>query len=190
VRTTMSSSNIETGVVLAVHLSSRHTLRKAGQLMIRLLAGEGVEGDAHSGSTVKHRSRVARTPNAPNLRQIHLIHSELHDELRALGFAVGPGEMGENITTQGVDLLNLPAGARLKLGMSAVVEVTGLRNPCVQLNSIKPGLMNATLGRDAHGKLVRKAGVMGVVLVGGEVRPHDQICIERPAAPHRPLEPV
>jgi hypothetical protein len=190
VRTKPASADIETGVVLAVHLSSRHTFHKASQLVIRLLAGEGVEGDAHSGPTVKHRSRVARTPNAPNLRQVHLIHSELHDELRALGFAVAPGEMGENITTQGVDLLGLPTGARLRLGASAVVEVTGLRNPCVQLDSFKRGLMKATLARDPHGKLVRKAGVMGVVLVGGEVRPHDQICVERPAAPHRPLEPV
>jgi MOSC domain-containing protein YiiM len=176
--------------VLAVHLSSRHTLRKESQLTIRLLAGEGVEGDAHSGPTVKHRSRVAKTPDAPNLRQVHLIHSELHDELQAMGFAVGAGDMGENITTQGVDLLGLPAGARLRLGSSAVVEVTGLRNPCVQLDSIGPGLMKATLARDASGRLVRKAGVMGVVLVGGEVRPGDHILVELPAGPHRPLAPV
>jgi MOSC domain-containing protein YiiM len=176
--------------VLAVHLASRHTLRKESQLMIRLLAGEGVEGDAHSGRTVKHRSRIAKAPNAPNLRQVHLIHSELHDELQALGFAVGAGDMGENITTQGVDLLGLPSGSRLRLGPSAIVEVTGLRNPCVQLDSIKPGLMKATLARDAHGTLVRKAGVMAIVLAGGEVRPQDRILIETPAEPHRPLAPV
>jgi MOSC domain-containing protein YiiM len=186
----MARSDIEPGIVLAVSLASRHKLRKEGQLMIRLVAGEGVEGDAHAGSTVKHRSRVARTPDAPNLRQVHLIHSELHDELQALGFAVGPGDMGENITTQGVDLLGLPKGTRLRLGASAVIELTGLRNPCVQLNSIKAGLMNATLARDARGRLLRKAGVMAVVLAGGDVRPGDRIYVERPAAPHRPLEPV
>jgi MOSC domain-containing protein YiiM len=173
-----------------VSLGSRHTLRKANQLLIRLLAGEGVEGDAHSGSTVKHRSRVARTPNAPNLRQVHLIHAELHDELQGLGFPVGPGDMGENITTRGIDLLALPTGTRMRLGASAVIEVTGLRNPCAQLDAIQPGLMRATLARDAHGRLLRKAGVMSVVLMGGDVRPQDQIFVEPPAAPHRPLEPV
>ena len=186
----MPSSEIEIGVVVAVSLGSRHRFRKDNQFAIRLVAAQGVEGDAHSGSTVKHRSRVARTPEAPNLRQVHLIHSELHAELHALGFTIGPGEMGENITTRGVDLLSLPAGTRLRLGASAVVELTGLRNPCVQLESIKPGLMKATLGRDAHGRLVRKAGVMSIVLVGGEVHPQDEILIERPAAPHHPLEPV
>ena len=180
----------ENGVVLAVSLGARHSLRKDNQLVIRLLAGEGVEGDVHSGTTVKHRSRLARTPHAPNLRQVHLVHSELHGELQKLGFAVGPGDMGENITTRGVDLLNLPTGTRLRLGASAVVELTGLRNPCVQLNSIKPGLMKATLARDAQGRLLRKAGVMSVVLAGGEVRPLDQIRIERPAEPYRPLAPV
>jgi MOSC domain-containing protein YiiM len=181
---------LENGVVVAVSFGARHSLRKDNQLVIRLLAGEGVEGDVHAGKTVKHRSRLARTPDAPNLRQVHLVQSELHDELQKLGFAVGPGDMGENITTRGVDLLNLPTGTRLRLGASAVVELTGLRNPCVQLNSIKPGLMKATLARGAHGRLVRKAGVMSVVLSGGDVRPLDQIRIERPAKPYRPLSPV
>jgi MOSC domain-containing protein YiiM len=157
---------------------------------IRLLAGLGVEGDAHMGETVKHRSRVARDPAQPNLRQIHLIHSELHDELRAAGFAVEPGLMGENITTRGFDLLALPAGARLRVGAEAVIEVTGLRNPCSQLDGLQEGLMAATLSRDARGDLVRKAGVMGIVLAGGVVRPGDPIVVTLPSYPHEPLRPV
>jgi len=177
-------------VVAAVSRSAKHTLVKANQDSIRLLSGLGVDGDAHQGATVKHRSRVARDPTQPNLRQVHLIHAELHEELRAAGFIVSAGQMGENITTQGVDLLGLPAGARLCLGGAAVVEVTGLRNPCAQLDRIQPGLMAATLGRNQHGNLVRKAGIMGVVIAGGEVRPGDQIRVELPPQPHRPLAPV
>jgi MOSC domain-containing protein YiiM len=177
-------------VVTAVSRSARHSLTKPNQDSIRLLAGLGVEGDAHLGETVKHRSRVARTPSQPNLRQVHLIHAELHDELGAGGFAVTAGQMGENITTRGVDLLGLPAGTRLHLGDTAVVVVTGLRNPCAQLDRIQPGLMAATLGRDERGNLIRKAGVMGMVLTGGEVRPGDAIRVELPAEPHRSLEPV
>jgi len=177
-------------VVAAVSRSAKHTLVKANQDSIRLLSGLGVDGDAHQGATVKHRSRVARDPTQPNLRQVHLIHAELHEELRAAGFIVSAGQMGENITTQGVDLLGLPAGARLCIGGAAVVEVTGLRNPCAQLDRIQPGLMAATLGRDQHGNLVRKAGIMGVVIAGGEVRPGDQIRVELPPQPHRPLAPV
>ena len=178
------------GVVTAVSRSARHTFSKEAQDAIRLLAGLGVEGDAHMGTTVRHRSRVARTPDAPNLRQVHLIHAELHDELRAAGFAVEAGEMGENVTTRGIPLLDLPAGARLHLGGSAVVEVTGLRNPCAQLDRFRPGLMSAVLGRDESGGLVRKSGVMAVVLAGGEVRPGDPIRVELPPGPHRPLSVV
>ena len=177
-------------VVAAVSRSAKHTLVKANQDSIRLLSGLGVDGDAHQGATVKHRSRVARDPTQPNLRQVHLIHAELHEELRAAGFIVSAGQMGENITTQGVDLLGLPAGARLCIGGAAVVEVTGLRNPCAQLDRIQPGLMAATLGRDQHGNLVRKAGIMGVVIAGGEVRPGDQIRVELPPQPHRQLAPM
>lgn len=165
-------------------------MRKSNQLVIRLLAGLGVEGDAHSGITVKHRSRVARNPNAPNLRQVHLIHSELHDELRAQKLDVAAGEMGENITTRGIDLLALPAGTLLRLGDTAVVEVTGLRNPCAQLDDIRPGLMQATLARDWKGKLIRKAGVMSIVITGGDVRTGDPIHVELPPRPHHALEPV
>lgn len=174
----------------AVSLSERHTLTKPNTHSIRLLPGLGVEGDAHSGITVKHRSRVARDPSQPNLRQVHLVHAELHDALREQGFAVSAGQMGENVTTRGVDLLGLPAGARLHLGDTAIIEVTGLRNPCAQLDRIQPGLMRATLERVQDGSIVRKAGIMAVVLEGGEVRPGDLIRIELPPDPLRPLAPV
>ena len=177
-------------IVMAVSRSARHTLSKPNDAWIRLLAGLGVDGDAHQGATVKHRSRVARDPNQPNLRQVHLIHAELHDELRAAGFDVSAGQIGENVTTRGVDLLGLATGTRLHLGEAAVVEVTGLRNPCAQLDRVQPGLMAATLDRDPQGNLVRKAGIMGVVLTGGEVRPGDAIRIELPPRPHRSLAPV
>jgi MOSC domain-containing protein YiiM len=178
------------GTVIAVSCSPTHTFTKPTQGSIRLLAGLGVEGDAHLGETVKHRSRVARDPTQPNLRQVHLIHAELHDELRAAGFAVSAGQMGENVTTRGVDLLGLPTGTRLHLGKTAIVEITGLRNPCAQLDHFQPGLMAAVLGRDEHGRLIRKAGVMGIVLAGGEVRPGDSIIVELPPEPHQSLELV
>jgi MOSC domain-containing protein YiiM len=152
--------------------------------------GVGVEGDAHAGATIRHRSRRRVNPDEPNLRQVHLIHSELHDELRERGFEVEAGQMGENVTTRGVDLLSLPVGARLRLGDEAVVEVTGLRTPCKQLEKVQPGLMKATLDRAADGSLIRKAGVMGVVAAGGPVRAGDPIRVELPDEPHRPLEPV
>lgn len=178
------------GIVTAVSRSARHTLVKPNEDSIRLLAGLGVEGDAHQGVTVKHRSRVARDPTQPNLRQVHLIHAELHDELRRKGFDVASGQMGENITTSGIDLLGLAAGARLHLGDHAVVEITGLRNPCAQLDKIQPGLMAATLDRDADGNLVRKAGIMAIVLAPGDVRPGDAIRVEPPPPPHQPLAVV
>jgi MOSC domain len=178
------------GVVTAVSRSAGHTLIKPTVDIIRLLAGRGVEGDAHSGATVKHRSRVARDSSQPNLRQVHLIHAELHDTLMEQGFAVSAGQMGENVTTRGVDLLGLPTGARLHLGDTAIVEVTGLRNPCAQLNRIQPGLMGATLERAQDGSLVRKAGIMAVVLAGGDIRPGDPIRVELPPDLHRALAPV
>ena len=176
------------GTVTAVSSGTAHTFSKANQTSIRLIAGQGVEGDAHCGTTVRHRSRVARDPSQPNLRQVHLIHAELQDELRAAGFIVEAGQLGENVTTRGVDLLALPAGARLHLGETAVVEVTGLRNPCGQLDGFQKGLTAALLGRDAQGGLVRKAGVMGVVIAGGEVHPGDSVRVETPTGPHRALE--
>jgi MOSC domain-containing protein YiiM len=178
------------GVVTAVSRAESHTFSKPSQASIRLLAGLGVEGDAHLGRTVQHLSRVERDPNQPNLRQVHLVHAELFDELRAAGFQVLPGQMGENITTRGLDLLGLPTGAKLHLGRQAVVQVTGLRNPCRQLDQLQSGLMAATLGRDEQGGLIRKAGIMGIVVVGGDVRPGDGVRVELPSPPHRALEPV
>ena len=176
--------------VFAVSLRAGHHFGKTPSLLIRLLPGLGVAGDAHMGATVKHRSRVRKDPTQPNLRQVHLIHAELFDELHARGFPVCPGELGENITTSGIDLLALPARTRLHLGAMAVVEITGLRNPCSQIDKFQKGLMQATLERDSRGNLIRKAGVMGVVISEGEVRPGDPILAELPAEAHEPLVPV
>ncbi|MGE0599459.1 MAG: MOSC domain-containing protein [Dehalococcoidia bacterium] len=175
--------------VVAVHRSPAHTFHKRAVPVIRLVAGLGVEGDAHNGVTVKHLSRVAKDPTQPNLRQVHLVHQELHQGLLARGFRVAPGEMGENITTTGLDLLGLPRGARLTVG-EAIIEITGLRNPCLQLDAFPAGLMQACLDRDEVGGLIRLAGVMGIVVTGGEIRPGDPIEVELPAEPHRRLEPV
>ncbi|MEC9280637.1 MAG: MOSC domain-containing protein [Chloroflexota bacterium] len=176
-------------VVAAVSCSAAHYFSKPNQESIRLLIGLGVEGDSHSGETVKHRARVAIDPSKPNLRQVHLIHMELYAELQAAGFDISAGQMGENITTQGVDLLGLPTGARLRI-QDAVVEVTGLRNPCYQLDDFRFGLTKATLDHDEQGNLIRKAGIMGIVLSGGQVSPGDTISVDLPPEPHQPLEPV
>lgn len=178
------------GVVIAVSAKAKHGVNKANRDEVRLIAGQGVEGDAHCGATVKHRSRWRRDPTQPNIRQVHLLHAELHEELAAKGFAVTPGLMGENITTRGVDLLGLPKGAIIRLGPDAVLEVTGLRNPCYQLDQLQQGLMAACLDKTADGELVRKAGVMSVVLAAGLVRAGDQIVIELPAGLHEPLKPI
>jgi MOSC domain-containing protein YiiM len=177
-------------VVTSVSRSARHTFSKPVVLSIRLLPGLGVEGDAHLGETVKHRSRVRKNPHDPNLRQVHLIHEELFAELRRQGFDVGPGAIGENVTTRGIDLLGLPTGTRLRLGRTAVVEITGLRNPCSQLDTFAPGLMAAVLGRDPEGRLVRKSGVMAIVVSGGDVQAGDAIAVELPAGQPRALAPV
>ncbi|HWK44853.1 MAG TPA: MOSC domain-containing protein [Stellaceae bacterium] len=176
------------GIVTAVSRDKTHEFSKPLRDSIRLLAGLGVADDAHLGVTVQHRSRVAADPSQPNLRQIHLIQGELHEELCARGFAVSAGQMGENVTTRGIDLLALPTGALLTLGDEAVIRVTGLRNPCAQLDRFMPGLMAAVLGRDEQGKLIRKAGIMAIVLTSGEVRPGDPIRIDLPPLPHHPLE--
>jgi MOSC domain-containing protein YiiM len=165
-------------------------MAKPNQESITLVAGVGVEGDVHAGATVKHASRVRRDAERPNLRQVHLIHAELHDDVAADGFEVEPGQMGENITTRGLELLSLPAGTRLHLGPNAVVEVTGVRTPCKQLEGIQSGLMARMLDRDEAGKLMPLAGIMSVVLDGGTVQPGDAILVELPAQPHRPLERV
>ena len=179
-----------TGTVTAASRNAAHTFSKMNQDRIVLVAGLGVDGDAHSGETIRHRSRVQRDPTQPNLRQVHLIHSELFDELRNLGHAVSAGELGENITTRGLDLLHLPAAARLHLGERAVVELTGLRTPCVQIDRFQNGLMEALLERCDDGRVAAKAGVMAIVREGGEVRPGDAIRVELPPKPHQRLEKV
>jgi MOSC domain-containing protein YiiM len=176
--------------VVSVSRDAKHHFSKVNCDSITLLTGLGVEGDAHMGVTVKHRSRVRRDPTQPNLRQVHLIHAELIDGLQEQGFAVSAGAIGENITTRGIDLLALPRGSRLRIGATAIIEVTGLRNPCIQLDKFQRGLMAATLGRDAQGRPVRKAGIMGVVLAGGVVCANDIIEVTFPEGPFEPLEPV
>jgi MOSC domain-containing protein YiiM len=177
-------------VVAAVHSSPKHTFSKPSQMQIRLVEGLGVEGDAHNGATVKHRSRVAKDPTQPNLRQVHLIHSELHEELRALGFEVQPGELGENITTSGLDILALSTGTLLHIGEDALIQVTGLRNPCVQIDRLRAGMLKACLATDEHGGVVYKAGIMAVVLKGGDVRPGDAIKVEVPEGVREALKLV
>lgn len=179
------------GCVIAVAREAEHRFGKAVTETIALIPGLGVAGDAHSGATVQHRSRLAKTPNAPNLRQVHLIHAELFNELAQAGFAVGPGGLGENVTTSGIDLLALPRGARLRLGDAALIEVTGLRNPCRQIDAnIGNGAMAATLERAADGALIRKAGVMAIVIEGGDVRAGDAVVVEYLPDQVAPLEPV
>jgi MOSC domain-containing protein YiiM len=177
-------------VVLAVSRDGAHRFSKRPSDAIRLLVGLGVEGDAHAGRTVQHLSRKRRDPSRPNLRQVHLIHAELHDELAGQGFAIAAGDMGENILTRGLDLLALPTGARLRIGHEALVEVTGLRNPCLQLDRFADGLMAAVTDRAEDGTVIRKAGVMAVVLCAGEVRIGDPITVLLPDGPHHPLQPV
>ncbi|MGV3636638.1 MAG: MOSC domain-containing protein [Flavobacteriales bacterium] len=175
--------------VVAVCSSAAHTMTKHERARIRLTAGLGVEGDAHAGATVKHRSRVRQDPAQPNLRQVHLMRIELIEVLNAMGFDLAPGVMGENITTRGIDLLGLPRGTHLRIG-EAMVAVTGLRNPCTQLDGLRPGLMAAVLDRAPDGSLIRKAGIMGIVLRGGTVKPGDRIEMELPVPPFVALERV
>jgi len=179
-----------TGTILAVARNPRHHFSKPTCADITLVEGLGVEGDAHAGVTVRHRSRIVRNPAQPNLRQVHLIHAELFAELAAAGFTIAPGDMGENVTTAGIDLLALPVGTVLRLGDTAEIAITGLRNPCLQLDCFAAGLMAATLARDAEGTLVRKAGIMATVRRSGIVHPGDPIAVTLPPPPHRYLAPV
>ena len=176
--------------VVAVAARDGHHFSKTLRPAIRLLAGEGVEGDAHSGATVKHRSRVARDASQPNLRQVHLVHTELFDFLAGQGFTVKPGDIGENVTTRDLDLLALPTGTKLRLGDQAQVEITGLRNPCAQLDTFQKGLTKAVLDRADDGSLIRLAGVMAIVIASGEVRAGDPVAVELPRRPYRSLQPV
>jgi MOSC domain-containing protein YiiM len=179
-----------TGRVVAVCASPGHLFSKQTRPRIRLLEGLGVEGDAHAGATVQHRSRVRRNPTEANLRQVHLVHAELFEEVARNGHQVRPGDLGENVTTTGVDLLGLPVGTVLHLGDTAAVELTGLRNPCFQIDDFQPGLLKQVLGRAADGSVVRRSGVMAVVLSGGDVRPGDEVTVVLPREPHQRLAPV
>ena len=176
--------------VVCVCAGRRHEFSKQRQPAVRLVEGLGVEGDAHLGTTVQHRSRVRKDPTQPNLRQVHLIPVELHEELLRAGHRVLPGDLGENVTTSGVDLLSLPVDTVLLLGETAEVQVTGLRNPCRQIDDFQPGLLKQVLGRDADGSVLRRAGVMGVVRRGGEVRAGDPVAVVLPPEPHRPTDVV
>ncbi|WP_250892929.1 MOSC domain-containing protein [Curtobacterium aurantiacum] len=186
----MSGDDMDQPRVVAVSKDGEHRFSKPLVDAVTLVAGWGIEGDAHAGTTVQHRSRVARDPSQPNLRQVHLLHAELFAEVAEAGFSVEPGQMGENVTTSGIDLLGLPEGAVLHLGDDASVRVTGLRNPCQQINGFEPGLLRAVLGRAEDGTVERKGGVMSVVLTGGTVRPGDRIRVELPDGEQRPLQPV
>ena len=182
--------NSISAIVTAVSRSESHTFSKPNELTIRLVAGLGVEGDAHLGKKVQHLYHVRKNPDAPNLRQVHLMHEELFDELRVAGFNLHAGAIGENVTTRGLDLLGLPTGTRLRIGAEAVIEVTGLRSPCRQIDAFAPSLTAALLGRGADGHLIRKSGVMAIVIRGGDVQAGDAITVELPAGERRPLQPV
>lgn len=195
--------------VVAVSRDGTHRFSKVPRQAITVVAGMGVAGDAHAGTLVQHRSRVRRDPNQPNLRQVHLIQTELLDEARAAGHDVAPGGLGENVLTEGLDLLALATDSRLLIG-DAVLRVTGLRNPCHQINEYSAGLLNIVVARidgvgssadvtlSASGgadaldgvRIVRRAGVMAVVERDGEIRPSMFIDVLAPPEPHRPLAPV
>jgi len=176
--------------VFSVSKDNTHNFSKTQCSSIFLIKGEGVEGDAHRGVRVKHRSRVKLDPNQPNLRQVHLIHYELIQELQTKGFNVDASTMGENITTSGIDLLSLPRGTKLAIGNEAVIKVTGLRNPCKQLDKYQSGLTKAVLDIAPDGNIIRKAGIMGVVLNGGEISKDDKIEVTMPPKPYQALERV
>jgi MOSC domain-containing protein YiiM len=176
--------------VVALHRSPVHAFSKQAEETLTFIAGEGIEGDAHRGVTVKHRSRVKADPTQPNLRQVHLLPVELFEELAAKGHAVQPGDLGENVTTRGIDLPGLPRGTILKLGAEVRIEVTGLRNPCSQIEAFQSGLLDEVLERTAEGGLIRKAGIMGIILKGGIVRINDAVGVTLPMEPHVPLERV
>ena len=178
------------GWVFAICSSPKHGFSKQPQRSIRLLAGRGVEGDAHCGETVQHLYLKRRNPLAPNRMQVHLLQSELFDELAFVGYALTAGQLGENITTRGIGLLNLPQGTRLHLGGEAVVELTGLRTPCKLIEDFKPGLLKQVISRDAANKVLAKAGVMAIVLHGGDVHERSPIRVEYPAARHVPLQMI
>ena len=178
-----------TAQVIAVAQDRKHRFSKAVVPKIKLVEGLGVEGDAHCGETVKHRSRVGIDPKQPNLRQVHLFQAELFEEFAKKGFSVVPADLGENITTRGIDLLTLPRGTVLRIGNTAEVEITGFRNPCAQIDTFMPGLLSAVLIRKSK-QLIRRTGIMGVVRTSGVVSRGNTIKIFLPAEPYEALERV
>lgn len=176
--------------MIAVHMSGAHTFSKAPRESIRLLQGLGVEGDAHCGTTVKHRFDVTRDPTKPNLRQVHILQSELLEELARGGWKVMPGDLGENVSTRGIALLTLPTGTLLHIGDEATVEVTGLRTPCLHIDKFQKGLLPAVIQRSPSGELIRRVGIMSIVLRGGIVSPGDSIHVELPPGEPKTLGPV
>lgn len=177
----------ETPMVLSLHKSATHSMEKFASDSLKLITDFGVEGDVHAGATVKHRSRLLTQKHKPNLRQVHLIGKELHDELAEKGFEVKPGQMGENILTKDIDLMALPEGSMLQIGEEVELVIQGIRNPCKQLNGIHKGLMKAVLDKDSEGNLIRKAGVMATVKKGGWIHRNDKIHVTYPPQPHKAL---
>ncbi|GAA4042157.1 MOSC domain-containing protein [Parerythrobacter jejuensis] len=186
----MAYSPPSSAQIVSVSRHGEHGFSKQVCQQITLVAGLGVEGDAHQGAKVQHLSRVRADPEQPNLRQVHLIHAELFAQLHGKGFDIGPAELGENITTSGIDLLGLPRGTVLRLGDEAEIEVTGLRNPCAQIEAYQPGLLKAVLDTAPDGSLVRKAGIMAIVRHSGTVAAGDPVSVVLPPEPHQPLERV
>ena len=178
---------MSTATVIAVASDKEHNFSKVTKPVITLIAGFGVEGDAHAGKTVQHLWDKERTPDAPNLRQVHLVHEEIFTELAEQGFNVSPGDIGENIVTRGIDLLKFPLGTLLEFESGAVVELTGLRDPCRKINKIQDGLIHKFVYKNDEGKRSVKSGVMSIVLKGGEIRPKDSITVILPDSPHEPL---
>jgi MOSC domain-containing protein YiiM len=175
-----------TGIVVAVNRSARHTVSKVSVATIVLRAGFGVEEDAHAGATIEHRYAKRFHPERPNERQVHLIGGELFDELERDGFHVEPGQLGENITTRGIALTDLPLGTRLRIANGAVVEVRGLRVPCVLIDRLIPGVKKAS-AMPYGGKLALRHGIMGIVIASGSVQQGDVLAVEPPAGPARAL---
>jgi MOSC domain len=174
------------GTVVAVAADRGHRFSKPTRDRIVLLEGHGVEGDAHAGPFVRHRYLARRRPRVPNLRQVHLIPSELFRSLSEAGFEVAAGDLGENITTTGLDLERMPLGTLIEFGLMAMIELTGLRTPCVLIDRFQAGLKRQVLSSDETGPPF-KCGVLGVVRSGGPVAAGDAARARLPSSRFRTL---
>jgi MOSC domain-containing protein YiiM len=179
------TSMVLRGTVVAVASKEKHEFSKRTRHAITLVEDHGVEGDVHAGRVIQHRYLAKKMPVMPNNRQVHLIASELFTELGLSGFNVSPGELGENITTAGLDLTNLPLGTRLRLGSSAVVEITGLRTPCSLIDRFQKGLKRAMIMKHEQPRF--RCGVLGVAKATGKIAPGDPIIVELPSFSLQPL---